>query len=52
MGGEEAHAIMLYEPAGYERNYFSRRTMSEEEREDPEVMAEFCRRADINFPDR
>ena len=41
---------MLYEPAGYERNYFRRRAPSEEEREDPEVMAEFFRDADINFP--
>ena len=28
---------MLYEPAGYERNYFRRRAPSEEEREDPDL---------------
>lgn len=42
---------MLYEPAGI-RDYFRRRAPSEEEREDPEVMAEFFRDADINFPQR
>ena len=50
VGDEGVHAIMLYEPAGYELNYFRRQAMSEEELEDPEVMAEFFRRADINFP--
>ena len=43
---------MLYEPAGYELNYFRRQAMSEEEREDPEAMAGFFRDADVNFPGR
>ena len=52
VGDEDVHAIMLYEPAGYELNYFRRQAMLEEEREDPEAMAEFLRDADVNFSDR
>ena len=40
---------MLYEPGGYEKNYFRRWAMSEEERNDPEVMNRFFHDADINF---
>lgn len=49
VGDEDVRAVMLYEPGGYERNYFRRRAMSEEERNDPEVMNRYFHDADINF---
>ncbi len=36
VGDEDVHALMIYEPAGYERNYFRRSSLSEEELRDPE----------------
>ena len=49
VGDEDVRAVMLYEPGGYERNYLRRRAMSEEERNDPEVMNRYFHDADINF---
>ena len=49
MGEEDVHALMLYEPAGYEENYFRRRSMTEEESNDPEVMREFMQQADVHI---
>lgn len=49
VGDEDVQAVMLYEPGGYERNYFRRSALSEEERNDPEVMNRFFHDADINF---
>ncbi len=49
VGDENVHALMLYEPAGYEQNYFRRRALSEEERQDPEVMRELRELADVHM---
>jgi len=49
VGDEDVHALMLYEPAGYEQNYFRRRELSEEERQDPEVMRELMELADVHI---
>ena len=49
VGDEDAHALMLYEPAGYEQNYFRGRALSEEERQDPEVRRELMELADVHM---
>jgi quercetin dioxygenase-like cupin family protein len=48
VGDEDVHALMLYEPAGYEKNYFRRGALSEEERRDPELMRKFRLDADVH----
>jgi quercetin dioxygenase-like cupin family protein len=49
VGDEDVHALMLYEPAGYEENYFRRKAMTEEELNDPAVMREFMQQADVHI---
>jgi quercetin dioxygenase-like cupin family protein len=49
LGDENIHALMLYEPAGYEENYFKRRALSEEERNDPAVISELMEQADVHI---
>lgn len=49
VGDEDVHALMIYEPAGYERNYFRRRALSEEERRDPEVRRKLMYEADVHM---
>ena len=49
VGDEDVHALMIYEPAGYERNYFRRMELTPEERQDPEVMREVMEQADVHM---
>ena len=49
VGDDDVHALMLYEPAGYEKNYFRREALSEEERQDPEVRRELMELADVHI---
>ena len=49
VGDEDVHALMIYEPAGYERNYFRRMELTPEERQDPEVMREIMELADVHM---
>ena len=48
LGDEPVRALMIYEPAGYERGYFSRRGLTDEQRQDPEFMAEFLHSMDVD----
>lgn len=48
LGDEPVRALMIYEPAGYERGYFSRRGLTEEQRQDPEFMMEFLHSMDVD----
>lgn len=38
LGDDDVHALMIYEPGGYELGYFARGEMTDEERRDPEAM--------------
>jgi oxalate decarboxylase/phosphoglucose isomerase-like protein (cupin superfamily) len=49
IGDEDVHALMIYEPAGYERNYMRRRALTEEQRQDPEVMRKMMYEADVHM---
>ena len=49
IGEEDVHAVMVYEPAGYEQNYFRRAALSEEDRQDPEIMRELRELADVHI---
>jgi quercetin dioxygenase-like cupin family protein len=49
VGDEDVHAVMLYEPAGYEQNYFRRRALSEEERQDPDIIRELMELGDVHI---
>ena len=48
LGDEPVRALMIYEPAGYERGYFSRAGLTDEQRQDPEFMAEFLHSMDVD----
>lgn len=48
VGDEPVRALMIYEPAGYERGYFSRRSLTEEQRRDPEFMRDFLHSMDVD----
>lgn len=48
LGDEPVRALMIYEPAGYERGYLSRGALTDEQRQDPEFMAEFLRGMDVD----
>ena len=49
VGDEDVHALMIYEPAGYERNYFRRMELTPEERQDPNAMREIMEQADVHM---
>lgn len=49
VGDKDVHALMLYEPAGYEKNYFRREALSEEELQDPEIRRELMELADVHI---
>ena len=38
MGDEPVHALMLFEPGGYEQGYFARSALTDADRQDPEEM--------------
>ena len=48
LGDEPVRALMIYEPAGYERGYLSRNALTDEQRQDPEFMMEFLHGIDID----
>lgn len=48
LGDEPVRALMIYEPAGYERGYFSRNALTDEQRQNPEFMMEFLRGMDVD----
>ena len=48
VGDEPVRALMIYEPAGYERGYFSRRALTDEQRQDPEFMRQFMHSQDVD----
>ena len=48
LGDEPVRALMIYEPAGYERGYHRRSALTEEQRQDPEFMAEFLHSMDVD----
>lgn len=48
LGDEPVRALMIYEPAGYERGYFTRRSLTDEQRQDPEFMMELLRGMDVD----
>lgn len=46
---EPVKALMLYEPAGYEKNYFKRQSLTEEELRTPSVIRELMEQADVHL---
>lgn len=48
LGDEPVRALMIYEPAGYERGYFSRGRLTDEQRQNPEFMMEFMHSMDVD----
>ena len=48
LGDEPVGALMIYEPAGYERGYSSRNALTDEQRQNPEFMMEFLRGMDVD----
>ena len=51
IGDEAVEAIMVYEPAGYEKNYQRRGAMTEEQLEDTELVRRMMKDADFH-PER
>ena len=47
LGQEDVHALMIFEPGGYEQGYFARSEMTEEERRDPDAMSQLLRIMDV-----
>ncbi len=48
LGDEPVRALMIYEPAGYERGYMTRGALTDEQRQDPEYMMRLLRDMDIH----
>lgn len=48
LGDEPVRALMIYEPAGYEQGFFTRRALTEEQRQDPDFMMELLRGQDVD----
>lgn len=47
LGDEDVHALMIYEPGGYEQGYFARGELTEEDRRDPETMQQLLKIMDV-----
>ena len=47
LGDQNVHAIMIYEPGGYELNLRRRLGMTPEQREDPETRRRMMELADV-----
>lgn len=47
IGDEAVHALMIYEPGGYENGYFARGEMTDEDRDDPEAMQRLLQIMDV-----
>ena len=47
IGDEAVEAIMIYEPAGYEKNYFRRSALTEEQLRDEDVVRQMMELADV-----
>ena len=47
LGEDPVHALMLFEPGGYERGYMARGALTEEDRQDPEAMQRLLQIMDV-----
>jgi len=47
LGEEDVHALMIFEPGGYEHGYWARAEMTEEQRRDPEAMRALLQIMDV-----